>query len=231
MSEYTTPHLSMDYLVPEQAQKHVTLNEALRRLDGLVHLSVISASRTSPPPNPSNGDRYLIAANALADWQGKDGQIAIYEDTAWRLLAPQTGWHCWNEAAEQVLVYSRNKWQTPEAAALAGLRFAKTDALFDFSKPLPVLNIPSHSLFFGVTGRIVQNLTGATSWHLGVADGPTRFGTNLPVAADTLINGPANPPAVYWQRTSLLVSPVGGAFTGGQVRLCVFSLSLPVPAA
>ena len=196
-----------------------------------MHLSVISASRTSPPPNPSNGDRYLIAANALADWQGKDGQIAIYEDTAWRLLEPQTGWHCWNEAAGQVLVYSRNKWQMPEAAALAGLRFAKTDALFDFSKPLPVLNIPSHSLFFGVTGRIVQSLTGATSWHLGVADGPTRFGTHLPVAADTLINGPANPPAVYWQRTALLVSPVGGAFTGGQVRLCVFSLSLPVPAA
>jgi len=99
------------------------------------------------------------------------------------------------------------------------------------SKTLPILNIPSHSLFLGVTGRIVQALRGASGWNLGTTDGPTRFGTNLPVAADSILNGPATPPSVYWQQTPLLVSPVGGNFTGGQVRLCVFSLSLPVPDA
>ena len=32
-----TEHLSLPYLISNQAQKHVTLNESLRKLDALVH--------------------------------------------------------------------------------------------------------------------------------------------------------------------------------------------------
>ncbi len=37
-----TPNLKMTYILPSQAQKHVTHNEALRLLDAVVHLSVKS---------------------------------------------------------------------------------------------------------------------------------------------------------------------------------------------
>ena len=36
-----------------QAQKHVTHNEALRLLDGLVHLSVLDRDLTAPRPTPA----------------------------------------------------------------------------------------------------------------------------------------------------------------------------------
>ena len=45
----TTTNLQMPYILAAQAQKHVTHNEALRLLDGLVHLSVRGAARTAPP--------------------------------------------------------------------------------------------------------------------------------------------------------------------------------------
>ena len=51
--------LSLPYLLPNQAQKHVTLNDSLRRLDAIVQLSVISSDLTTPPDNPEEGDRYL----------------------------------------------------------------------------------------------------------------------------------------------------------------------------
>ena len=46
MSDDATPRLSLPYLAAAQAQKHVTLNEGLARLDGLVQTSV--ESRTTP---------------------------------------------------------------------------------------------------------------------------------------------------------------------------------------
>lgn len=36
----TSPRLTLPYLMPNQAQKHVTHNEALRQLDVLVQLAV-----------------------------------------------------------------------------------------------------------------------------------------------------------------------------------------------
>ena len=56
MSDHTT-HLLLPYILAAQAQKHVTHNEALRILDGLVQLSVIDRTRTAPPISPADGDR------------------------------------------------------------------------------------------------------------------------------------------------------------------------------
>ncbi len=58
-----TPNLKLPYILPSQAQKHVTHNEALRLLDAVVHLSVRSRSRTDAPETPAGGDRYLVAAD------------------------------------------------------------------------------------------------------------------------------------------------------------------------
>ena len=48
MSDATT-HLLLPYILAAQAQKHVTHNEALRILDGLVQLSVLDRDVTAPP--------------------------------------------------------------------------------------------------------------------------------------------------------------------------------------
>ena len=48
-----TPNLSLPYLATAQAQKHVTVNEALSQLDGLVQLSVLDRDLASPPGSPA----------------------------------------------------------------------------------------------------------------------------------------------------------------------------------
>ncbi|MCZ4352271.1 DUF2793 domain-containing protein [Roseovarius aestuarii] len=45
-----SPRLGLPYLQPSQAQKHVTHNEALQRLDALVQLSVVALNVETPPP-------------------------------------------------------------------------------------------------------------------------------------------------------------------------------------
>ena len=59
-----TPNLSLPYIMPSQAQKHVTHNEALRALDILVQLAVLDRDLTVPPSAPDEGDRHIVAAAA-----------------------------------------------------------------------------------------------------------------------------------------------------------------------
>lgn len=103
-------NLTLPYVLPNQAQKHVTLNEGLRRLDALVQLSVISADLTSPPEDPGEGDRYLVGANSDGDWIGAEGQVAAFQDGAWAFFTPQTGWLAWVEAASDLQVFDGEAW-------------------------------------------------------------------------------------------------------------------------
>ena len=76
MSSQTTLKLNLPYILPAQAQKHVTHNEALKVLDTLIHLSVVSDSLAQPPANPAAGDRYLVASHGSEVWQGRDNPVS-----------------------------------------------------------------------------------------------------------------------------------------------------------
>lgn len=90
-----TPHLNLPYISAAQAQKHVTHNEALRALDAIVHLSVLDRDLSTPPSSPNEGDRYLVASNAMGDWSGQDHNVAAFQDGAWGFYTPNTGWLAW----------------------------------------------------------------------------------------------------------------------------------------
>lgn len=40
-------HLNLPFIAPSQAQKHVTHNEAIKRLDKIIHISVIRRAANS----------------------------------------------------------------------------------------------------------------------------------------------------------------------------------------
>lgn len=87
-----TPILSLPLILPAQAQKHVTHNEALRILDILVQLAVQDRDRSAPPASPTEGARHIIASGATGLWAGRDGQIAPFWAGDWFYLSPQDGW-------------------------------------------------------------------------------------------------------------------------------------------
>ncbi|TYO91414.1 DUF2793 domain-containing protein [Oceanicella actignis] len=115
-----TTHLALPYILAAQAQKHVTHNEALRILDGLVQLSVIDRDLTDPPASPADGDRYIVAAGATGDWSGWDLNVALWTDGAWMRLPPRIGWRAWVEDEGLLLVHDGTTW-TPAGGLLAAL--------------------------------------------------------------------------------------------------------------
>lgn len=84
--------LSLPYLLPAQAQKHVTHNEALARLDVAVQLAVIARDVAAPPADPAQGDRYLVPVGATGAWAGRDGELAVYDLNTWSFQTPVAGW-------------------------------------------------------------------------------------------------------------------------------------------
>ncbi|MBL4768051.1 MAG: DUF2793 domain-containing protein [Rhodobacteraceae bacterium] len=104
-------NLSMPYIQPSQAQKHITHNEALRQLDALVQLSVKSATQTAPAPSPIDGDRFLLATNCTGDWAGHDGSLAVFQDLTWDFHTPKTGWLAWIEDESKSRVFDGSNWE------------------------------------------------------------------------------------------------------------------------
>lgn len=110
-----TPHLALPYLAAAQAQKHVTVNEALARLDALVAVSVAGPVADAPPQAPVEGARYAIGRAPEAAWADRAGAIATWRDGEWEFLAPPSGLIVHDASTGALLVHDGEGF-----AALAG---------------------------------------------------------------------------------------------------------------
>ncbi|MCR8724114.1 DUF2793 domain-containing protein [Frigidibacter sp. ROC022] len=158
----TTTHLLLPYILGGQAQKHVTHNEALRILDGLVQLSVLDRDLAAPPATPTDGDRYIVASGATGDWAGWDLNVALFSDGAWLRLPPRTGWRAWVEDEALLLVYDGSGWvgTTPDALQnLARLGFGTTaDTSNPFSAKLNAALWTAKTVAEGGTGDLFYTM-------------------------------------------------------------------------
>ena len=126
----TTTNLILPYILASQAQKHVTHNEAVRLLDGLVQMSVVDRDLTAPPASPADGARYIVATGATGAWAGWDSNVAYWVDGAWMRLIQRTGWLCWLQNEAIYALWNGAAWSTPlgdvtQADLAAGLRILR----------------------------------------------------------------------------------------------------------
>lgn len=111
----TTPSLSLPYIAPSQAQKHVTHNEALAMLDALVQLAVLDRHLAAPPPSPNDGDCYIVAAGAAGDWVGQTAKVAALQDGVWLFITPQPGWRAFAIDENLLLYWNGSTWLEVES--------------------------------------------------------------------------------------------------------------------
>jgi len=104
--------LSLPLILPAQAQKHVTHNEALRLLDVMVQLAVSDRTLTLPPVAPAAGARHIVAVGATGLWAGRDGQVALYEAAGWAFFVPLAGWRAHVQAEAAIATFNGTAWVT-----------------------------------------------------------------------------------------------------------------------
>lgn len=217
----SSPRLSLAYLTPQQAQKHVTVNEALRRLDALVSLAVRSRTTDAQPATPAEGDAYIMtAAPSGAAWGAfAPGDVAVFQDGAWTSITPVEGLRAFviDEAAFLVHdgAWSRVGSQQPvfgvNAAADATNKLAvrSNAVLFDAQDAAEggtgdtqikvnkeaAGDTASHLFMTGFSGRAEFGLTGDDDFHLKVSADGAAWKEALVVKPDGKLGFGTNAPA------------------------------------
>ena len=85
-----TSRHGLPLLFPGQAAKEATLNEAIVRLDCLVH-PVVLGEASSQPANPQDGDAWIVGTAASGIFTGHDDAVACYASGAWHFLEASPG--------------------------------------------------------------------------------------------------------------------------------------------
>ena len=230
----TSPKLSLPLVAAEQAQKHVTVNEALTSLDALVHLSVIDADLTSPPGSPAEGDRYIVASPATGDWAGEENAVAVHDSGAWVFHQAQKGWRAWVEDEGYDVIHDGSAWLAATAystnAATIGFQVVEEELSLSGATTDSTVTIPDRAIVFGVSTRTTEAVTGATSYECGVVADTGKFGSLLGSAPNSTNSGVVGPTA-YYAATPVRLTANGGNFTGGKVRIAIHFLFCGVPGS
>jgi hypothetical protein len=234
-----TARLSLPLLAPSQAQKHVTVNEALGRLDAAVQLSVLSRALAMPPGTAQDGDTYLVAPGGVNDWTGHDGQIAVRQNGGWVFLLPAAGWRAFVADESATLMHDGADWAdgavavAPSGAALGFGVHEFDHALTAGATSLTAPELPANAVVFGVTGRVLSDITGGlTSWRLGVSGSDDRYGSGIGALEGAWLRGLTGTPLAYYAPTELLLTAEGATFDGGgSVRLAVHYARIGLPRA
>ncbi|MEO0912454.1 MAG: DUF2793 domain-containing protein [Pseudomonadota bacterium] len=233
-----TYQFSLPLVAASQAQKHVTVNEALARLDAVAQLRVISSVRTTPPAAPVDGEAYLVPAGGVADWAGRGGEIALFANGGWVFLVPHPGWRLWNEAAGAWQMFDGQGWTS--GATVVSMNGAATLSRIipiTFSLASGAVNtvagaIPAFAQVTGITGRVTTALTGAAAtWRLGVSGADDRYGSGLGRAQNSYVIGLSGAPVTYYAATDLLITGEGGGLAAGTVELAIHVTELVAPRA
>ncbi|MCW3834501.1 DUF2793 domain-containing protein [Sphingomonas canadensis] len=114
MSESATDRMELPMLQPGQAQKEMSHNEALARLDLAVQASVSAAGTNAPPADPAPGDAWIVGDAPSGAWAGNAGAIAGWTASGWRFLAPREGMRAWI-AESGFALYTGGEWRIGEA--------------------------------------------------------------------------------------------------------------------
>jgi hypothetical protein len=114
MSE-STARLALPLLAAGQAQKEVSHNEALTRIDLAAQASVIAAGTETPPDEPEPGQCWVLGESPEGAWAGQAFAVAGWTEGGWRFLLPREGMRVWIEESEAFALFTGGYWVTGRA--------------------------------------------------------------------------------------------------------------------
>lgn len=232
-----SPNLQLPYLMPDQAQKHVTHNEALQRLDGLSQITLLDIL-AAPPASPTPGATYGVGPGATGVWFGHDGELALYQDGDWLFTKPRRGWIAWFEKGARLSCFDGTAWTDIRLPANARTDMLGINATADTANRLAIsaeASLFNHagaghqlklnkansgataSLLFqtGFSGRAEIGLAGNNDLSVKLSPDGGVWNTGLSIDSAGVTRMP-NRPACRTSLLSTTLTPAAGSFTGFQ---------------
>lgn len=112
-----TPRFALPHLFPGQAQKEFTFNEAMARIDMLLHPEV-TGERSQDPADPKAGETFLVGSDAGGAFSGHAGSLANWDGDQWTFAAPRAGMMAFDGEKSALLRFFEGAWGRVQAPAL-----------------------------------------------------------------------------------------------------------------
>ncbi|WP_182085563.1 DUF2793 domain-containing protein [Aureimonas sp. ME7] len=108
----TSPRLSLPLLMPQQAQRHLTLNDAFRLLDVFVQTAVVSAERIDEPEAGEEGQLFILPDGASGlRWSAMTaGSLALFENGGFVEIRPVPGQIAFVADRRALLLFDGDAW-------------------------------------------------------------------------------------------------------------------------
>mgnify|MGYP001793773793 CR=1 FL=1 len=200
--------LSLPYIQPSQAQKHVTHNEAIAQLDLLVQMVVEAFDAQTPPATVTDGEIWALGAAPTDAWAGQADMLAAWDNGGWRFITPQAGWRAVARDDFSLRVWTGTGWALPGTGPLTQLDGVGIGTDFDAVNALAVAadaTLLSHagaghqlklnkagvgdtaSLLFqtGFSGRAEMGTAGTDDFEIKVSADGASWATGLRLDAAT----------------------------------------------
>ncbi len=229
-----TGRLGLPYIITSQAQKEVTHNDWLNRLDAFV-TPVAKEIANTPPVSPNGGDVVIVGTSPTGDFAGHMNALAQYLTGGWVFLSPIPWMDAWVESTESRMAFDGTSW-IPFGLIMKNsgeyLRVESWQEDIDMSiTTQTITNIPNRSTVLAVNTRVITTLTGTglTTFSIGVSSDTSRYGNNIGTAQDSTNIGLTFHPTSYYSDTPIMLTPDAGSFSAGIVRINVQYLTFRGP--
>lgn len=243
---FETNQFKLPLLQASQAQKHVTINEALAKLDAAAQLRIETLAATAPPVGAIEGETYWVGVGASGDWFGFDEKLAIYSNGSWVFIAPKVGWRAWVVDEAKEYRFNAGVWNEVSSGAGAsaavlsgplGSSFALDLVEFEHdiapgAASVTSVAIPGKSMVAMVAFRVSEAIVtdGPTNWRLGISNSVTRYGSGYGLGLNTNDVGGENKTMFYYPTDkNLYLSLSGGNFVSGKVIFSIYCLKFGLP--
>ena len=229
--------LGLPFVQPAQAQKHVPVNEAFARLDALTQLTVKSVGATVPPIG-AEGDVHAVGVGAGGGWSGQDGALAVFVNGGWSFVTPRLGWRAFRSDLGEVAVFNGSDWSagagsvSPSGAGFVHRSVEQDHTLGSGATSVVAGALPANAIVYGITGRVLSAIGGASSFQIGVSGSADLYGSGIGVGAGSWARGITGNPLTYYSDTDIVLTADGGNFNAtGTFRLAVHFAELTLPSA
>ena len=128
MPEFS-PRLNLPYIQPAQAQKHVTHNEALERLDLVVQLVLQGVDVNTPPSLPLEGQIWATGGAPAGAWAGQPDSLAAWMNNGWLFIAPSPGWRA--TLGSELRIWDGSAWVAQSVVSFDNVTGLGVNTVFD----------------------------------------------------------------------------------------------------
>lgn len=106
-----TARFALPLLHAGQSQKEMFHNEAITRIDSLLHPAVVAIGVTVPPVDPAPGAAWIVGPAASGAWADHPDAVATWTDGGWRFATPRPGLSVWVESLGMTARYHAGAWE------------------------------------------------------------------------------------------------------------------------